>query len=131
VVRHFPVLAAIAIAASAAAFGACAKPRGEPLKLEGQILTAQNQSSDDWTDVEIWINRQFRVTTKKLLAGQVFRARLEHFVTGYGQQFRFSQIQIRDVRMKAKRPDGTPVEVVREFQSDSLSDALKGIGGSR
>jgi len=110
---------------------ACAKPRGEPLRLEGEILAAQNQTNEDWTDVEIWINRQFRVTAPKLLAGQVFRAPMKNFVTGYGQQFRFSQIQITDVRMKAKTPGGKPIEIVKEFQSDSLSGALKGIGGSR
>jgi len=95
------------------------------------MLTAQNQSNQEWSDVEIWINRQFRMTAPKLLPGQMFRAPLKNFVTGYGQQFRFNQIQITDVRMKAKGRDGKPVEIVKEFQGDSLSGALKGMGGSR
>jgi len=109
---------------------ACAKPRGEPLRLEGKILTAQNQSDSDWTNVEIWINRQFRMTTPTLAAGQVFRAPLEYFVTGYGQKFRFNQIQITDIRMNAKQADGKPIEIRMKFSGDSLSDALKGMGGS-
>ncbi len=123
------VLGFAIVCALAAACAACSKPRVDPLRLDGQLVTAQNQSDEEWTDVEIWINRQFRVTTKTLQAGQVFRAPLEHFVTGYGQQFRFNQIQIRDVRLIAKKRDGTKVEVQKELSGDSLSDALKGMGG--
>ncbi|SRR5258706_4268016 len=126
------VVTLIAAAVSAVAFAACsAKPRVDPLRLDGNLLTAQNQTDRDWTDVEIWINRQFRVTQKKLVAGQVYRAPLEHFVTGYGQQFKFDQMQIHDVRLIANQPDGTKVELRKEFGGDSLNDALKGMGGSR
>jgi hypothetical protein len=130
--RRALLTAVAGVALSAALFTACAAPpRVDPLRLDGNLLTAQNQSGHDWTNVEIWINRQFRVTVSKLQAGQVYRAPLDHFVTGYGQQFRFSQMQIRDVRMMATEPDGTRVEVHKQFGSDSLSDTLKGIGGSR
>src|SRR2546430_578651 len=103
--RRALLVTLVAAAVSAVAFTACAaKPRVDPLRLDGNLLTAQNQSDRDWTDVEIWINRQFRITAKKLRAGQVFRAPLDHFVSGYGQQFKFNQIQIHDVRLMAKQP---------------------------
>ena len=115
----------------AVAAAACTKPHVDPIRLDGNLLTAQNQTDRDWTDVEIWINWQFRVTVKRLQAGQVFRAPLDHFVEAYGRQFKFSQMQIKDVRLKAKDVDGKPIEIVKQFESNSLSDALKGIGGSR
>jgi hypothetical protein len=111
--------------------GSCSERRIEPLQLDGNLLTAVNQSENDWTDVEIWINRQFRVTAPKIAASQAFRAPLDHFVTGYGQRFNFSRVQIRDVRLMAKGPAGVPIEIRKEFQGDALADVLKGMGGQR
>ncbi len=90
-----------------------------------------NDSAQNWTDVEVWINRQFRVTTPAILPGQAFHAALDHFVTGYGQRFNFSRMQINDVRLNAKDEDGKAFEIVKEFSGNPLSDALKGMGGNR
>ena len=40
---------------------ACAKPEVEPIHLDGIRLTVDNQTDQDWTDVEMWINRYFRM----------------------------------------------------------------------
>ena len=122
----------LTIAAFAAVLAAgCSKPAVDSLQLDGNLLTAVNQSGQDWTDVEIWINRQFRVTAPTIVSQQVFRAPLDHFVTAYGQTFNFSRMQIRDVRLMAKRPGGEPFEIRKQFEGNALSDALKGMGGKR
>ena len=122
----------LALAACAVCLAAgCSKPPVEALQLDGNLLTAVNQSDTDWTNVEIWINRQFRVTAPNILAHQAFRAPLDHFVTGYGRTFNFSQMQIRDVQLMAKGPDGAPFEIHKQFAGDALSDVLKGMGGKR
>jgi hypothetical protein len=109
---------------------ACVKPEPDPLQLDRSQLTVDNRTDHDWTDVEIWINRQFRAKTAKILKGQRFQAPLNLFVSGYGQRFDFSRQQITDVRLNAKRPDGSPFELRKQFRSDNpLADALKGVGG--
>lgn len=108
--------------------------RGRPvevLQLDSSQLTVLNQSGETWTDVEVWINRQFRVTTPMIMNKQAFHARLDHFVTGYGQKFNFSRMQITDVRLNGKKPDGAAFEIVKQFSGNPLSDALKGMGGNR
>jgi len=125
-------LGLLALIALAALFATgCSEPPADPLQLDGNLLTAVNQSEKDWTDVEIWINRQFRVTAPKIAASQAFRAPLDHFVTGYGQKFNFGRMQIKDVRLMAKAPDGRPVEIHMQMQGNALSDVLKGVGGQR
>ena len=122
----------LAIAAAGLALAAACSIRPvEVLQLDGNQLTVLNHSGGDWTDVEVWINRQFRVTTPRILNEQAYHARLDHFVTGYGQRFNFSRMQINDVRMNARGPDGTSFEVVKQFSGSPLSDALKGMGGNR
>ena len=108
---------------------ACSKPEIDPLQLDRNQLTVDNRTDHDWTDVEIWINRQFRAKAPKIVKGQRFHAPLNLFVTGYGQRFDFGRQQITDVRLNAKRPDGTPFEVRKQFSGDPLSDVLKGLGG--
>jgi hypothetical protein len=101
----------------------------DPLQLDRSQLTVDNRTDHDWTDVEIWINRQFRAKTPKILKGQRFQAPLNLFVSGFGQRFDFSRQQITDVRLNGKRPDGTPFELRKQFRSaDPLVDALKGVG---
>lgn len=112
-------------------FSGCSEPKADPLQLDGNLLTAVNQTGQDWTDVEIWINRQFRVTAPRIVQSQAFRAPLDHFVTSYGLRFNFSRMQIHDVRLNAKRPDGTPFEIRKQFEGNALADVLKGVGGQR
>ena len=41
----------------------------EPLKLDGGMLTVDNRSSNDWTGVEIWLNRNHSVRVASIPAG--------------------------------------------------------------
>jgi hypothetical protein len=104
----------------------CTKVPGEPLELERNMLTVSNHSSKDWTNVEVWLNTYFRVTTSSVRAGSRFQAPLDTFVAGFGQRFDFHRMQVRDLRLIAKLPDGTPLELKKRFDVGGLAGALGG-----
>jgi hypothetical protein len=106
----------------------CTKRPVDPLLLERNMLTVSNQSSTDWTNVEVWLNTYYRVTTSSVPAGSRFEAPLDTFVAGFGQRFDFHRMQIRDLRLTAKLPDGTPFELKKRFEVGGLAGAL---GGTR
>jgi hypothetical protein len=114
-----------AIVASAMVAG-CSSPPKEPLKLEGNLLTVDNRSSQDWNAVEIWLNVHYRVTTKSIPAGGRFQVPLDAFVAGFGQRFDFRRAQITDLRLSAKLPDGKPLELKKRFEHSGLSGMLGG-----
>jgi hypothetical protein len=104
----------------------CTKVPGDPLKLERNLLTVWNQSSTDWTNVEVWLNTYYRVTTSSVRAGSRFQAPLDTFVAGFGQRFDFHRMQVNDLRLTAKLPDGTPFELKKRFEVGGLAGALGG-----
>ena len=116
---------AVAAVTSASSIG-CYKPPEEPLKLEGNRITVTNVSDDEWTHVEIWLNRNFRMITPSIPPGKRFRAPLDTFVTGFGQRYNFERMQVKDVRLMAKLPDGNPVELTMPFYVGGLEGAFGG-----
>lgn len=116
----------IALAACVALTAGCTERPVDPLQLEGNRLTVDNRTSDDWTDVEIWLNRVYRITVPRIAAGSRFTAPLDVFVAGFGQRFDFKRQQITDLRLAAKTADGTPVELVKQFEKSGLAGALGG-----
>jgi hypothetical protein len=121
------LLACAALVLLAFAIVACArKPPIEPLKLDGNMLTIDNRSANDWTGVEIWLNRNHSVRMASIPAGGRVQVPLDTFVAGFGQRFNYRRTQITDLRLKATLPDGTPVEVVKEFTVGGLEGAFGG-----
>ena len=112
---------ALALLSSSAA---CQKPPEDPLKLERNLLTVTNQTETDWSGVEIWLNTYYRITTSSIGAGARFQAPLDTFVAGYGQRFDFRRMQIKDLRLTAKLPDGKPFELKKRFEVGGLAGAL-------
>lgn len=104
----------------------CYKVPEEPLKLEGNRLTVSNVSKDEWTHVEIWLNQNFRMITPSIRPGGRFQATLDTFVTGFGQRFNFNRMQVKDVRLVAKLPDGRAVELKMPFYAGGLEGAFGG-----
>ena len=92
------------------------------------MLTVSNDSSSDWSNVEIWLNTYYRVTTAKVPAGGRFQVPLDTFVAGFGQRFNFRRAQIKDLRLVARLPDGKPFEIKKQFEKGGLAGAL---GGNR
>jgi hypothetical protein len=109
------------VVAIVSTFASCYKAPIEPLRLEGNLLTVDNQTADDWTNVEVWINRQFRQVTKSVPAHSRFQAPLDTFVEGFGQRFDLKRIPVKDVRLKAKLPGGKPLEIVMPFERSGLA----------
>jgi hypothetical protein len=105
-----------ALALAAVLTGACSKPPIDPLQLDRGLLTVTNDTGDTWTGVEIWLNRQFRVTVPSIAAHSRFQVPLGSFVEGFGRRFDFSRMQLNDVRLTAKTAAGAPVEVEKRLQ---------------
>lgn len=117
---------------AAAALAACSsRPPEDPLKLDGNLLTVDNRSAQDWSKVEIWLDTYYRVTVPSLSAGGRFTVSLDDFVASQGQRFDIRRMQVRDLRLVAKLPDGSPIELKKEFSANTLADAFKGVGGKR
>ena len=99
----------------------CAKPPDiDPLQLEGSRLTANNRTADTWNNVEISINRQYRVALPVLLPGQRFDASLDAFLDVYGNHFYYKRHQIKDVHLTAKTAGGAPVDIHMGFHRSGL-----------
>jgi len=113
-----------AVLAASITTAGCRKLPIEPLKLERNMLTVTNESARDWTNVEIWLNTYYRVTTSSLPAGGRLQAPLDTFVAGFGQRFDFQQMQVKDLRLTAKLPDGTPFELKKAFEVGGLDGVL-------
>jgi hypothetical protein len=100
-------------------------PPPDPLQLRDGILSVSNQTDSPWQDVEIWLNRVYRVTTPTIAAGSRFDVPLRVFVAAYGQQFPYGQAQVTDLRLTAKDRGGAPVELVFRFSKTRLEDAFE------
>jgi hypothetical protein len=119
--------ALVLLAAAIALTWGCSKKIVAPLQLDAGRLTVTNTTRNDWTHVEIWVNRQYRLTTDSIPAGQQLQAPLSIFIEAYGQRFDFKRQQIRDLRLSAKLPNGEPVDVRMDLKGNGLA-GLAGVG---
>jgi hypothetical protein len=107
---------------------ACGKSQEiDPLQLDGSRLTVNNRTKDDWKDVQVEINRQYRIAAPSVLAGQRLDATLDAFLDVYGNHFYYKRQQIRDVHLTAKSASGTPVDLHMDFHRSGL-DGLADTG---
>lgn len=124
--RHARPHAAFVLGCLAAIAACSTRPAPEPIQLDRGLLTIDNRSSQAWSNVEIWVNQYFRITTSSIPAGGRFQAPLGSAVSGFGQRFDFHRMQVKDVRISAKLADGSPIEVKKEFAASGLAGALGG-----
>ena len=100
----------------------CAKaPEIDPFQLEGSRLTVNNRTAGSWKNVEVKINRQYRVATSEILPGQRFDASLDAFLDVYGNHFYYRRQQIKDVHLTAKLSNGEPLDMHMEFRRGGLA----------
>ena len=112
--------------AAAIASGCSSKSPSEPIQLDRGMLTIDNRTAQPWSNVEIWINQYYRITTQEIPKGGRFQAPLGSAVSGFGQRFDFGRMQVKDVRLTAKLPDGSLYEVKKLFPASGLAGALGG-----
>jgi len=113
----------------AAAGAACSERLRPALNLDGNRLTIYNDTDETWSHVEVILNQHFRIQPKDIEPDGIVQAPLDIFVAGYGQRFNFKTMQIKDLRLTAKRPNGEPIELRYEFRNGGLQDALGGFKG--
>jgi hypothetical protein len=99
-----------ALVAAGAAFGCQEQP--EPIRLQGNQLTVQNQTGEEWQDVEVWLNDHYRVTRSSLAAGQRLDVPLDAFVAGFGQRFNFRLQVPTGIEVTARGERGREVKLV-------------------
>ena len=130
-VTRSPIRAIRVLACVVALASGCTKIPPDPLTLQGNLLTIDNRTKQEWSNVEVWLNWHYRITAKSIPPGGRLQAPLDMFVAGLGQRFDFRRTQIRDLRLTAKLPDGQPFELKKAFEGDGLKGALEGIGKKR
>ncbi len=117
---------ALAVALLSVAAARCSNPPPEPLQLERNHLTVLNTTKDEWTNIEIWLNRYLQARAPSLAAGGRLDAPLDRFMSGYGQPFDYHRMQVTELTLTARRPDGTPLELKMKFHKPGLAGALGG-----
>jgi hypothetical protein len=118
------VLSAILLCVALASACSSAPPL-EPMTLKGGMLTVDNRTSENWANVEVWLNTHYRMQFRDIPAGGRMQAPLDFFVAGFGQHFSFNKQQVRDLRLTAKLPDGTTFESKKQFELDGLDSVLR------
>jgi hypothetical protein len=99
-----PCLSFAAVAAvGLLSFACAAKP--EPIRLEGRWVWVENQTTQDWSDVEVWVNDHYRVTRAKIQPGERFQIPLDAFVAGFGQRFNPVQQHVTGVLIVGRTAD--------------------------
>jgi hypothetical protein len=121
-------LTAGAAAVCALLASGCSGRQPPAIQVERNLVVVDNRTSGDWLQVEIWINRQYRVTAPRIAARSRFTAPLDVFVAGFGQRFDRRKQRIDDLRLKAKASDGGAVEIVYRTPKSGLAGALEGFG---
>lgn len=120
---------ALAVAFFAVAVASCRKDIPQTLDLQGSQLQINNETSDNWNNVELWLNRYFRATVTTIPAHSRYKVPLSSFVSGYAQRFEFSHMQVSALRMTAKTPDGAVVEFNKAFEKGGLAGVADALGG--
>jgi hypothetical protein len=94
----------LAAAVAVVLLSSCAtKP--EPIRLEGRWVWVENQTTDAWNDVEVWVNDHYRVTRSTIEPGERFQIPLDAFVAGFGQRFNPAQQHVAGVLIVARTAD--------------------------
>jgi hypothetical protein len=101
----------LAVVVTAAITAACTVEPPPVVRVRDIDVVIQNQTGSAWSDVEVWVNDHFRVTTSSLDTGQVFVAPLNAFVAAYGQRFDRHRQPVFGVLVTARASDGTNVRL--------------------
>jgi hypothetical protein len=101
---------ASSVLAAAIALAGCSEPR-DPIVVQRTSLTLENQSSSEWTGIEIWVNDHYRVTFGSLGPGGRLNVPLTSFVAGFGQRLN-PGTNVFGVEVTAKSAGGEPIRFI-------------------
>jgi hypothetical protein len=94
----------------AAALVSCSEPR-EPIVVQRTSVILENQSSSEWTGIEVWVNDHYRVTYSSLPPGGRLNVPLTSFVAGFGQRFPVGT-NVFGIEVTAKSGGSEPVRLI-------------------
>ena len=75
-------------------------------------MTVQNQTSDEWQGVEVWLNYHYRVTKPSMPSGERLTIPLDVFVAGLGQRFNVKRQVVQTIQVKAKTKSGAAIDLM-------------------
>ena len=107
--RSFVLSASILLIAGSVACYQKTPPR---IVVADNVVTVQNLTSEEWRDVEVWLNYHYRVTKLSMPPGQRFGIPLNVFVAGFGQRFDVRRQVVQTIQVKAKTKAGVPVDIM-------------------
>lgn len=115
-----------AVAAASLLLWGCATRPIDPLQLDQGLLTVNNRTQEDWRDVEIWLNRSYRVPVPIIAAGARFQVTLRSFVSGFGRPYDVDRMTVDELRLTARTPTGKLVELHRPPRTQGSASAPGG-----
>jgi hypothetical protein len=105
------VVVGLAVTAGAGAT-ACRTQPAEPITFADRSVVVENLTSEEWQNVEVWLNDHYRVTRSRMPPGERFNIPFSMFVAGFGQRFDPARQPIRGVEVNATSAGGRPVRLV-------------------
>ena len=90
-------------------------------KVEAGVLLLKNESDQDWTHLNIQINKHYQVYEHETIpAGEVRRYRLDRFVSRTGAKFDLRYNPLKYVRVYARRPTKDRATFATDFDWKSV-----------
>jgi hypothetical protein len=89
---------------------ACTR-RPDPINVDENVVTVENQTSRDWRHVIVTVNDHFSGGAALLAAGGRLTAPLTQFQTGHGQRYDLSRQNVAKVVVTAIDSSGAPVRL--------------------
>ena len=90
--------------------GACGSP-SPPISVADTIVTVENQTSRDWTQVVVTVNDHYRGGAPRLAARGRLTAPLSQFQTAFGQRYDYARQSVFKVEVSATDSKGEPVKL--------------------
>jgi hypothetical protein len=84
---------------------------GPAIRVEGQRLVVENQTSQAWRNVIVTINAYYRASAQSLDPGGRLETPLANLQTGLGQRFNVMREHVSRVEVRATDASGKPVSL--------------------
>jgi hypothetical protein len=84
----------------------------------GREIVIQNQENQDWTHLNIQVNRHYQIyDTKPIEAGSERTFKLDRFISRTGARFSLRYNELQSVRVYARRPTKDRATFFKEFET--------------